>query len=421
MTVACFILYLVFFCLLINKISFFKSAELSATILTCLFILKIIAGLIYAWFYSKLPITSADTWNYFNLSKGETDVLVSHPFDFVKDFFTYGYSSSGNLFSGQNSYWNDIKSDAVIKLMAICNLFTATNYYADLIFFNFLFFFGPIAFFKVMMSYYAEKKWLLIISIFLLPSFLFWCSGMHKDGLLFSAIALVIYFFNKQLQYRKIILKYCIIIIFCFSVLFVFRNFLFFLILPALFCWYLASRLPKKKWLIFFTFYAVGLILFFIVPHISSLLNFPEYIITKQNEFKQLSGNSSIPLQILEPTVVSFFHFFPTALDISFLRPHFTDSKNFSYLFSATENIFIIFLMIIAIIFPDKKKQTVSLLLFCLFFSASVLLLSGYTVTFSGSIVRYKSVVLPLLVTFLTVKINWYKLGKLIYYKNKNI
>ncbi len=209
MTAIVFILYLLLFCLLIPAISFFKNSGLGKGWLTGLFIIKVCAGLAYAWFYS-LPAykPGSDTWRFFDLSISETDLLLHHPWNFIKELFYYGYEKSGNLFEGENSYWNDLKDNMMIKLMALVNVFTFKNYYANIIFFNFLFFFGPVAFFRIMNRSYQGKKILLIAFVFLIPSFLFWCSGIHKDGLIFSAIALIMYFFGQQLIEKRIQLKY---------------------------------------------------------------------------------------------------------------------------------------------------------------------------------------------------------------------
>ncbi len=313
--------------------------------------------MVYAWFYSHLPFVQDDTWKFFELSKNETHWLLHDPVGFIKDLFNYGYTKSGNLFSGENSYWNDLKTAIVIKLLAVFNVFTSKNYYADLIFFNFLFFFGPIAFFRAMMSYYAHKKWLLVCSVFLLPSFLFWCSGIHKDGLIFSSMAIIIYLFNKQLQQKKIILKHCLVILACSVLLFSLRNFLLFFLIPALFAWFIASGAPSKKWLVFTSVYAATIILFFALPHLSLSLNFPQYIINKQSEFKEIPGNSTIIVPQLVPTVASFIHFLPTAIDIAFFRPHLNEAKSLSYLFAALEDLFLIVLIVCCILVRDKKSK----------------------------------------------------------------
>ncbi len=309
----------------------------------------------------------------------------------------------------------------VIKLLAVFNVLTGKNYYADLIFFNFLFFFGPVAFFRAIMSYYPHKKWLLVWSVFLLPSFLFWCSGIHKDGFIFSAIGIIIYLFNVQLKRKKIILKYCFIILACSVLLFALRNFLLFFLVLALFAWFVSSKYPSRKWVVFGSIYSAGILVFFALPLFSSSLDLPQYIINKQSEFKEIPGNSIIIVPPLTPSVESFIHFLPSAIDIAFLRPHLNEAKSLSYLFAALENLFLIVLIVGCFLFRDKKSKIVTINLFCIFFSLSILILSGYTVTFSGSVVRYKSIVLPLLITAFIVLFDEKKLLNILRIKSSSI
>ena len=76
-------------------------------------------------------------------------------YNFFKDIFNHRYSNSGNIFIAENSYWNDLKSNVIIKLLAICNVFTFKNYYANIVFFNFLFLFGLVAFYRLMSALFT--------------------------------------------------------------------------------------------------------------------------------------------------------------------------------------------------------------------------------------------------------------------------
>lgn len=395
-----FIFYFILFCWLVTKLSFFKNSGLGNKWLIGLFTLKIIAGCVYAWFYA-LPAYehSSDTWIFFSLSKEETAWLKHDPSGFLQDLFTYGYNKSGNLFAGENSYWNDLKNNIIIKLMAIFNVFTGTNYFANLVCFNFLYFFGPVAFYRMMHTAYTTKKTVLIFPVFFIPSFLFWCSGMHKEGLIFSTLSLAVYAFYAMLQQKKRHWKYAVIFFVSLVALFALRNFIVLLLIPAFTAWLISNRFASYKWLVFLGVYVAVITIFFSAKYFYDPFDFPQYIIAKQSEFNQLPGNSQISIPPLKPTIQSFVYFFPYAIDIAFLRPHITEGKNFSYIPAAIENIIVVFIVIVCLILKSKRFELKPMILFCLFFSVSFLFLAGYTITFSGSIVRYKSVVLPLLLS----------------------
>ncbi|MBG9376340.1 hypothetical protein I5907_08850 [Panacibacter sp. DH6] len=396
-----FICWFIVFAWLLTKIKFVTKTGLGAWWIIALFSIKVIAGIGYAWFYSQPAyFATSDTWHFYALSKGETDWLLNDPVAFLKDIFVYGYERSGNLFLSENSYWNDLKSNLVIKLLAICNVLTLKEYYADIVLFNFIFFFGPVALFRIVQQLFTVNRLLLIAGVFLIPSFLFWYSGVHKDGLIFTTLALVVYYFNEQLLHKKINWQQLLLMVFFFTILFAFRNFMALLLLGGLVVWLLCEILPLKKIWVVSTVIVLAVVAFFVSASISTATDMPQYIIQKQAEFKALSGNSGIDVPVLEHSVAGFLRFLPYALDIAFFRPHVAEIKNISYI-PAVAEIYFFWAVVIVSIFVRKKvaytNKQVSFLVFCMFFSFSFLLLAGYTITFSGAIVRYKACILPFL------------------------
>jgi hypothetical protein len=252
--------------------------------------------------------------------------------------------------------------------------------------------------------------------VFCIPSFLFWCSGVHKDGLVFTAIALCIFYFNEWIKRKRLSVKNIIAFFFSILLLFALRNFVLFLLLPALLTWYLCYRYPQKKILIITSIYGLIMIAFFTSGYINHNADFLAYTINKQNEFKALGGNSQLKLPQLNSTIESFIQFLPVAVDIAFFRPHITETSNILYWPAIAENLFIYVLIIYSFYQYFLKKEKFEFtepakvfLLFCFAFAISNLLMMGYTVTLTGAIVRYKSFVLPFIIAPLSVFINYKK------------
>jgi hypothetical protein len=400
-------------------VPFLKKSGLRNSWLIALFITKIAAGCAYGWFYS-LPdkVQTSDTWNYFEYSKTETDWLFKDPVAFVKDLFAYDHDSTGNLFVAKNSYWNQLKSNVVIKILAIVNVFTFKNYYVNVIFFNFFFFFGCIAFYRLLTEKIEANPLVRIALIFCVPSFLFWCSGVHKDGFIFMAVALSAFYFNEWMKRKSIFSKGIFIFIICLFILFSMRNFVLLLLLLALLTWYLCDRYPKRQIVLTIGIYAIAFILFFVSGLINHSADFPAYIINKQNEFKALGGNSQLALPNIEPDLLSFALFLPYAIDIVCLRPHLSEATSILYWPYIVENVFIYTLIIYSVIkFYSKRRQelvsssTKAFFIFCFVFAVSNFLLMGYTVTLTGAIVRYKAFVLPFVIAPLSyfIKLDKYQ------------
>lgn len=401
MEIIIFIFYLILFCYFISITPFFKKSEIGGRTLIILFLIKIVAGIIYAKFFS-LPknYPGSDTWRFYRFSLAETKWLILEPKAFVTDLFTYSYNKSGNIFSGENTYWNDLKSNVIIKMMAVTNVFTNKSYYTNIIFFNFLFLFGLVALFKLFYQIFPEKKFLIIAGVFLLPSTLFWCSGIHKDGLILSATGVIIYTFFKAVKDR-FSSKRIFIILFCSLAVFSLRNYVLFALFPTLFSWLLCEAFPGRNFKVFSAVYITGIAFIFIMNFCFPAIHFLSFITNKRNEFLLLEGGSKVVAQKLSPNFPSFISFFPDAAYMAFFRPHTGEIKSFSYIPAFIENLFLLVLLVISLFYANKKLLREPVIFALIFFSISLILLLGYTVPFTGAIVRYKSFVLPLLVTHL--------------------
>lgn len=390
-----FLLYLVLFSWLLTKIGFIKQSGLPKWMICCLFTLKVLAGIAYFQFYS-LPANkpTSDTWKFYNRSIEETDKLLHDPALFTKSLFTSKYKTTGGLFSDQQSYWNDVKDDIMVKMMAVFNIFTNKHYYSNIIFFNFLFFFGLIAFYRLMRSFFPEKNYLLLASVFLIPSFLFWCSGIHKDGLIFSLLGMIFFCFHQLLQ-RKNLVRNLLFIILSFAFIFLLRSYIVLALFPCLIIGMLMHLFPNRRYLVATLSLTIGAILIFTLKYIHPKLDIPAYIVEKQSQFKQLQGGSAINTPDLQPGIQSFIATLPSALDVAFVRPHINEN-GISSKIAAIEILFVWMILFYCLI-RCRKISIPPIIITCWIFSFIVLIIIGYTVNFSGAVVRYRSLVLPFL------------------------
>jgi hypothetical protein len=255
---------------------------------------------------------------------------------------------------------------------------------------------------------------MVLLSVFFIPSFIYWTSGLHKEGLLFNSVAFIIYtayFFWKQhkINWRRIV-AVCISI----ALLLALRNYILLVLLPALLAWGVTIKLNRKPWITFGIIYSLFAVLFFAVPYLSSRLDFPGAIVGKQQQFLQLTGNSEVKVQPLQPTLHSFIKNAPQALSLSILRPYFSDIRHLLSMAAAVEINALLMLFVVYLLWNGKHVRLTAFSLFCLFFSFSVLMVMGYTVNFLGAIVRYRSIVLPLLFVPVIVQLPWQRLAQVV-------
>ena len=71
-------------------------------------------------------------------------------------------------------------------------------------------------------------------------------------------------------------------------------------------------------------------------------------------------------------------------------------------------------MFLLFLLFRTNGVTEKNLMYFCVFFSITVLLAIGFSVNNLGAIVRYRSVIMPLVVIPMAAQIDWKRLGKII-------
>ena len=149
-----------------------------------------------------------------------------------------------------------------------------------------------------------------------------------------------------------------------------------------------------------------------------------QIITAKQTEYLDLrQAATQIELTPLQPTFKSFAFIAPQALNHSFLRPYIWELPVKTILPLSIELLGyqILFLLLIFFRRKDFNPANKSLLLFILFFIITAFLLIGYVVPNLGSLVRYRSLYLPLIITHILCCIDWERLAANFKVRNKNM
>lgn len=381
------------------------------------------AGIFYGWigiYYGQYAYMF-DTWGYHYASIEEYKLLFHNPSEYFFNIFQSGYENKyGGFFSSDYSWWNDLKSNMLVKFLSLLNIFSFGNYYVNVIFYSFITFTGPVAIYRVFRDVFPGKKVHVLLATFLIPSFAYWTSGIHKDGLVFMAISLITYHVYFGLKEKRFKLSRIFPLFISFIIILAFRNFLFVILIPALIAWILSTRIQKRTALIYFSTYLICGLLFFSLRYIFPWLDLPQAVVDKQKAFKTLQGNSGIELPELKPTVGSFLMNTPHALSSTTLRPHPGDVKHILSMAAASETVFLLLLFFLFLFWRTNGVKSTSFIWFCIFFSFSFLLSIGFTVNFLGAIVRYRSIVLPFLFVPVISLINWERIYFILFDNIKN-
>jgi hypothetical protein len=410
-----FAAYLILFSWLVTQTRFFRASGLTTSQLVIIFLLKAMAGILYGWigvYYGEMA-QMTDTWGYHYESLTETKLLKADPKAFFSSIFQNTYQDGYTKFlSVENSWWNDLKGTFFVKALAILNLASFGNYYVNVLFYSFISMFGPLALYRVMKEEYTGRKLPILFAIFLVPSMLYWTSGVHKDGIIFLGLAFTIYHMYFGLKGGGFSVWRILAIFFALLLVLALRNFLIIPILPALLAWVLAHRLKRRPSVVFAVVYAVFIVFFFTAKFIHPRLNFPEEVVARQEAFLSLGGGSAVVVNKLEPTVQSFAANFFQAFSLSTIRPYPADVKHLLSLAASVEINLLLLLVFLFLWWHRPLTRLTPFLAFCIFFSFSVLLMIGYSVNILGAIVRYRSIVLSLLLVPVMANIDWSRVGR---------
>jgi hypothetical protein len=417
--------YTSFFIFLIYKLPFFNAAGISKKSISFVFILKILLGLllwaVYTFYYPNR--STADIYKYFDDSKVMFDALKSAPLHYFKMLFGIRnntpefepYYSEMHYWSRKNGGGTFNDGHTVIRFNAFIRLFSQGFYTVHTVFICFISLTGFTAIYKAFIPFFEDKKHELFLAVFLLPSVLFWGSGVLKEGLLFFTLGILIYYFQQPFTWKSL----CICLIA--GILLALSKFYVWLaLLPALFFLLVIRNTGTKR--IALKFLIVLILVSLLGTNIDRFSTIQNPLVTlsqKQIEFNSLAeGNitdanhqnipaagSRIVIPVLQPTFISFIKNAPTALWNVLLRPYPWEIHSAMMLLAGLENVCILFFLIICIVYRLPRNSIKwEYVLFCLSFAIIQFLIIGETTPVLGAIARYKVPSLPfLLIAFLFI------------------
>ncbi|MCW3102721.1 MAG: hypothetical protein JWO09_1161 [Bacteroidetes bacterium] len=417
--------YALLFLFIIRKMEFFAVDGISKPAISLIFILKIIAGLalwaVYTFYYTDRA--TADIYKYFDDSKVISDALWTHPLDYLKMLSGLGNNTPAfDHYYSEMHYWarkidSSIYNDShtIIRFNALLRLFSFGYYNVHTVVICFLSLTGLTAIYKTFVPYLQDKKKELLAAVFLLPSVLFWGSGVLKEGLIFFALGLLIYYSTKLFSRKALLICLAAAFLLAFS-----KFYVWLAIFPGILFLLWVNKAGRQR--LFLKFAAVTGIVAVTGLNIDKFTNIQNPLVTlsqKQSEFSQLAygnltdaNNKPIPtagsligINPLEPTLSSFVANAPAALQNTFFRPYITEARSPMMLLSALETLLVLFIVLLCLICMKPPREIRwEYVLFCLSFVLIQFLIIGETTPVLGAVARYKTIALPfLLIAFLFI------------------
>ena len=395
---------------------FFHLPGISLSFLKLGFIIKLFAGitvgLIYTYYYTDR--LTADTFKFFDDSKILHSAIYENPLNYLKMLTGIGASSPGlQHYYDSMTNWYDTFSPfndnrTMIRLNAFLRLFSFGYYYVHVTVVCFLSFVGIIAIVKTFSREYPGLNKEIFLIFLLLPSVLFWGSGLLKDALVFFTFGLVLLFFDRMIRETKFKSAQLFIFIVALCLLMITKFQVFLISVPLLIAWGISS---KFKFNALYTFAGFSLLFFSVVLLTSHML--PDWdviklLVEKQSAFFELvdttDAGSAISIPVLEPNLTNFIIKAPIGFFNCLTRPFITDSGAFLNTISAIENVFILLLGAFCVLkFRIRNVKNKILPVFCLFYTLYSFTLIGMITPILGAMVRYKAQALPFMVVLFII------------------
>lgn len=394
-----FTVYLTTICFFIPHIRFIKKAGLHSNTIRGLFLLKVLVGILWGYVNAKFANGNSDILAFNFWGWEEYLLMVNDPTTFLTNIFYSGYNHYDSFFGSVGSYWNDLESNIIVKFLAVFNIISRGNYYINSLFFNFFCFFGHIALYKIFVTIYKDKRTAALIGCFLLPSTLLFTSGIGKDNVIFTLFCVFSYCVYFSLQ-KRFTSNRIVIALLSFAGILLIRNYVALVMIPALLAMAISSKLTLSPLKIFVGCYSI--VLFGIAGlSLSTSINPAAVVAQKQKDFLDIpSARTQLPMDTLLPTTGSLLKNLPQAINHGFVRPYLWESNNAFDVLIAFE--LVVYLIMFALcIFLVKKPSDhfTPFILYGISVAISVLILNGYIVPNFNSLVRYRSIFLPFLIT----------------------
>ena len=395
-----FFIVFVFLCWTIVKIPFVRNSALSPKIILALFITRIAAGLTLGWLAHYFsPLNDYTTLN--NEGIVEFQNLIHKPQLFFTDIFYSPYQNTyGGYFDAVGSYWNDLRNNIITKFLAFLNIISRGHFNTNVLLLNIIPFLGSIAIYRVFITIFPSRKWIVIMGCFLIPTTLLFSSGIHKDLFVYSALCFYSYgiFFSIT---EKFTWKRCVFILVSFFMILLMRNFLAIALIPATIGFVLTNKLKMKPVVVYGTLYITALFFMIACDFFSTSFQPLRIISDRQEEFLKLpKAKSQIELTALTPDLHSFAKNFPEAVDHGFLQPHFWKTNHWTGILASLEWVILFLLPLVLVLLLRRRAQTHSHFIWFGFAVAfTMFIMIGYIIPNLNSIVRYKSIYLPFIIT----------------------
>lgn len=402
------LIFVFFFLFCFAKSKWLQVEGLKPVWIQLLFLLKCCFGLLLWWIYSHYgPYKGAsDSFLYFEDAMILSGLAETNPQHFFQLLFGVGIEDPKLTvyFDDMHRWWckytygiaND--NPSIIRINALIGLVSFGSFHVHTVFMCFISTLGAIMLLKAFKPIVQISVKALFILILLMPSYLFWTSGVLKEAPLMFGLALFILSFFKVSKAGFKGFIYLIPLFFGAWLLWYIKGYVLLSLVPALLSWMMSERV--KWWrLVFLGVHGLALIAAVFADVFYPAGNFLYVLGKKQTDFINVANKQDAGSLIEAVPITnwpSFILHLPEYWISTLFRPFLGEGNSILQHLSSLETFICLLLLLMALMFRrTQSRDEGRLLMFSLSFLMVLGAIIGATVPVLGAVVRYKVPLLP--------------------------
>ena len=396
----------------IYRFDFFKIQEINPAWPYAAFLFKLLLG--FANYYIWLNIIGhGDSLRYFH----DSQIVYQSLFDNPTYFFELITRSSlenipAHLIPYQKELFIEwhVNEYHMVRLLAILNVFTFGNVWANIVLIAFGSYAATMGLFKSFKRFLvidADKKNRIFLFLFFLPSIVFWTGGLLKDAPVFMLLCVIIiqlFTIESSPNRNKTPAKPLLILVVCIYALFLIRDYLAILVSLNLLLLFFARTIVKPQFLnkTFIINSITVIVLFFAVPIVFPQLNYFHYAQSEQTYFLNGEPDPDYKFSAIGGNGIAVIKQIPYALNNIFFRPNLMHSDSVFRLYQSVELIIVwLIIVFLAIKMLRQKHPFSATALFMIIVAIELLGIYGLMVTDADTLSRYRSIPLFFILLFM--------------------
>ncbi|MBS1612838.1 MAG: hypothetical protein JST49_08465 [Bacteroidetes bacterium] len=398
-------LYFLLFNYLIYRFPLLQLRGFKAWVSCALFNIKFAAGLliwaIYTFYYTDKA--TSDVHKFYTDAEVIYSALPHNPSAYATLMTSAGNDATAP-YTAQMKNWERNFDEApinenrtVIRLNALLMLFSFNTYFIHILAMCFISLLGWVLLFNGMYQYINRPPTVLALLPLLLPSILFWASGVLKEPILVLGLGLFVYGLLSPRLWLRV--ACCVLGI---ALLLAIKFYVLVCVLHAAFAFVLLPKTTdtvkvSAKYLVLYVALAFAA---FNVQHIVPRINAMQMLANKQHhsvkEAIYFNAASRIDIPQVDANAFSIIKAAPIAIWNTLMRPYIWEGRNPMMLASALENLMLIGIILLSLLYFKWQPAHLNLMLCLLLASLSYFVVIGLCTPVLGNLVRYKAPLLPL-------------------------